>query len=49
MNALSDVAAGILPPGFVREPPLRLEFSTPIPPGRMPCSTSGKMPDTTFS
>jgi hypothetical protein len=52
---LPAVEGGILPPGVAPALFTDIDFltrflqPTPIPPGRMPGSTSGKMPDATLS
>ena len=44
---LAAVEGGILPPGFRHQFANLLPGQTPIPPGRMPGPTAGKMPAAT--
>ncbi len=45
---LPAVERGILPPGSASELSMHLKIANPSPPGRMPGSTSGKLPDATL-
>ena len=46
---LAAVEGGILPPGLEMRNGSGLSNHTPIPPGRMPGSTAGKMPAATLN